>query len=193
MQFADAHGQPISLRAGHDALRISAGSFSQGNALLHDTLLRSVLGLAGRGLDLLELCSGAGFFTLELARRFERVVAVETAPPALADLRFNLASADLRNVEVVEGTAEEACAAMRPGRFDTIVLDPPRVGLGEGATRAMARLGAERIVYLSCDPATLARDLTLLLEAGYRIEDMSAFDLFPQTPHVEALAGLVLG
>ncbi len=185
--------RPVLLRADEDALRISPGSFTQGNALLRDALLRAVHDSVGRGEDLLELYAGVGFFTLGLARRFVGVTAVESAPPAVADLRFNLRHAGLRNVEVIEEAAEHVCARLEPGRFEVVLLDPPRVGLGEAGARVLAGLGAQRIVYLSCDPATLARDLAILFDAGYVAGRVTAFDLFPQTPHVETLVELVLG
>jgi len=87
---------------------------------------------------------------------------------------------------------EDYLADPRGPRPDVVLLDPPRTGLPKGGPEALAALGAERIVYVSCDPATLARDLRILTERGYRLSALTAFDLFPQTPHIEALAILTL-
>jgi 23S rRNA (uracil1939-C5)-methyltransferase len=144
---------------------------------------------AGEGELAFELFSGAGFLTLGLARRFRRLVAIESDPQAVRDLRDNLSAARLESVEVRGEPVEEALgeAPLRRHRPDVIVLDPPRTGLPRGVAPA---LDADRLVYLSCDPATLARDLAVLEEGGFRLVRIEGFDLFPQTPHVEALAVL---
>ena len=108
-------------------------------------------------------------------------------------MRHNLASAGLENVEVRSERCEEALANWDGLRPDVALLDPPRSGLEEEGCRGLTSLGARRIVYLSCDPATLARDLARIESTGegrYRCSEITCFDLFPQTPHVEALAVL---
>jgi 23S rRNA (uracil1939-C5)-methyltransferase len=147
----------------------------------------------GRGRHAIELHAGAGFFTLALARRFEEVEAIEVASSAVADLRANLLSAGLERVRVVEGDVEEVLKSRLGPRPELVLLDPPRAGLSPGALESLAELSAARIVYLSCDPATLARDSARLRERGYALESVQGFDLFPQTPHVEALAVLTRG
>jgi 23S rRNA (uracil1939-C5)-methyltransferase len=179
-----------------DALFVSPRVFAQGNVLLVDALVDAVLAAAGEGNLALELFAGAGLFTRGLARRFARVVAVEADSNAVRDLSANLRSAGLDNVtplaqraedwlEQPSGLAPDGALGVRP---DLVVLDPPRRGLAPGAAAALARLGAPRIVYLSCDPATWARDLGVLADRGYTLTAVTGFDLFPQTPHVEALA-----
>jgi len=185
-------GKPIELDLGGDRLRVSADVFFQANPALHAALVASVAGAAGRGALALELYAGCGFFTLALARAFERVVAVEGDAAAAADLRHNLARAGLANVEVVSERVEHALGgahleALRP---DAVVLDPPRTGLPRGAADRIRALAPARIAYLSCDPATLARDLAALGSGGFELEAAEAFDLFPHTPHVEVLASL---
>jgi 23S rRNA (uracil1939-C5)-methyltransferase len=181
-------GSPeLALQVGEDSLLLSPGSFSQANALLLDALHTAVTEAATRGARVLELFAGAGFFTLALARRFEHVVAVESSPSAVRDLRTNLEAAGLE-AEVIEHRVEDVLASSTLERPDVVVLDPPRAGLAAGAAIRLAALGASRIVYLSCDPATLARDLAVLIAEGYALDGMRGFDLFPQTPHVEALA-----
>jgi 23S rRNA (uracil1939-C5)-methyltransferase len=186
-----APGPELELAVGGDRLRVSAGVFFQGNPALHSALVESVARAAGRGALALELHAGCGFFTLALARAFGRVIAVESDAAAAADLRHNLARARLANVEVVPGRVESvllgALAAIRP---DAVVLDPPRTGLPRGAADRLCALAPARIAYLSCDPATLARDLAALVAGGFSLEGVEAFDLFPQTPHVEVLAHL---
>jgi 23S rRNA (uracil1939-C5)-methyltransferase len=177
----------IRIRVAGDALRVSAGVFSQANALLRADLADAVHRAAGEGKLALELFAGAGFLTLGLARRFRRVVAIESDPRAVRDLRDNLRTARIDSVEVRSARVEEALGSaplvhLRP---DVVVLDPPRTGLPRGVDLA---LSAARVVYLSCDPATLARDLASLEKRGFRLIQLTGFDLFPQTPHVEALA-----
>jgi 23S rRNA (uracil1939-C5)-methyltransferase len=149
-----------------------------------------VLAAAERGARALELHAGAGFFTLGLAARFGELIAVESDPRAARDLRANLARAGRENVRVLAQRASRALASAGVARFapDAVVLDPPRAGIGPGEAAALARLAPRRIVHVSCDPATLARDLRVLLGSGYRLASCRGFDLFPQTPHLEALA-----
>ncbi len=182
----------ITLPLAGDRLGVSPGVFFQSNVGLHEPLLEAVLRAAGRGDLALDLYAGAGFFTLGLARRFGRVVAVESYPEACHDCRRNLEAAGITNALIVPGRLERAMAdaplaSLHP---ESIVLDPPRSGVHESALEWLAERGADRIVYLSCDPATLARDVAALCRRGYSLAGLQAFDLFPQTPHVEVLAVL---
>ena len=182
----------IAVRAAGEQIEVSGGVFVQANALLQDALARTVLEAAGQGGEVLELFAGAGFFTLGLARRFARVAAVESDAAAVVDLSRNCAAAGLRHVRVIEAPAEAVLAALRTHRLapDVIVLDPPRGGIGTRGSEQLARLPAQRIVHVSCDPATLARDLRVLLRKRWSLARVVCFDLFPQTPHVEAVAVL---
>jgi 23S rRNA (uracil1939-C5)-methyltransferase len=192
---APAAGAPIALRVGGDRLQVSPGVFFQSNGLLHDALARAVAQAAGRGQHALELFAGAGFLTLGLARQFDRVTAVEAHPTAARDLRHNLRAARLGHVEVVAARLPEALERppLAEGRPDVAVLDPPRSGLPPGAAHLLRDLAPRRLVYLSCDPATLARDVRTFADQGYALASVDAFDLFPQTPHVEVLAVLEAG
>ncbi|MEN8184820.1 MAG: hypothetical protein ABFS46_20050, partial [Myxococcota bacterium] len=180
----------VEITVGGEPLRISPGVFVQSNALALDGLAAAVHAAAGRGGLAFELYAGAGAFTLGLARRFGRVVAVEGQRSAADDLRHNLDAAGLGNVEVVEAPVEGVLAddAQLPMGAEVALLDPPRSGLPPGAATALARLRPRRIVFLGCDPAILARDLAALCAEGHRLTEVRGFDLFPQTPHVEALA-----
>ncbi|HXV37572.1 MAG TPA: RsmD family RNA methyltransferase, partial [Myxococcota bacterium] len=185
-----AEGPRIWLRVGGDRIGVSPGVFVQSNASLLEPLARAVAGAAGAGRLALELYCGAGFFTLGLARSFEQVVAVDANPAAVRDLEHNLRDAQLANVRARTAAVEAALdepelARLRP---DCVVVDPPRAGLGERVAARIAALAPARIVYLSCDPATLARDLSHLDHRGYALLRAECFDLFPQTPHVEVLA-----
>ena len=190
----------LELSVGDEHLQASAGVFSQSNGLLHRELAQAVHRAAlcadppGRAGVALELFAGIGFLTLGLARRFERVVAVESERAALRDLRDNLTRAEIANVEIRAERVEDALPLLSALHPDVVVLDPPRTGLAPGSAELLAALGARSIVYLSCDPATLARDVSILCSSeatpGYRLQAVEAFDLFPQTPHVETLATL---
>ena len=185
-------GERVTVRAAGEQIEVSGGVFLQANALLQGALAQSVLEAAGQGGEVLELFAGAGFFTLGLARRFARVAAVESDAAAVADLARNCAAAGFRHVRVIEAPAEDVLAAARTHRLapDVVVLDPPRGGIGTRASERLARLPAQRIVHVSCDPATLARDLRVLVQRRWSLLRVIGFDLFPQTPHVEAIAVL---
>ncbi len=186
------HGEAqLAIDAGTARVAISPGVFFQGNARVRGALLAAVLEAAGGGARALELCAGAGFFTLGLAARFAEVTAVESSPPAVRDLRRNLEANGVANVRVECAPLERFLAGSGPREYaaDAIVVDPPRTGLGAPlAQQLAAATGAARLVYVSCAPATLARDLGVLGAAGLRLQSVRGFDLFPQTAHVEAIA-----
>jgi 23S rRNA (uracil1939-C5)-methyltransferase len=186
------HGEAqLAIEAGPARIAVSPGVFFQGNARVRGALLAAVLEAAGRGRRALDLCAGAGFFTFALAERFGEVLAVESSPPAVRDLRRNLAASGAGNVEVECAPLERflAGAAARDFAADAIVVDPPRTGLGAALAKDLAAAaGAARVVYVSCAPATLARDLAVLAAEGLGLRSLQGFDLFPQTAHVEAIA-----
>jgi len=162
--------------------RVSAGSFFQVNRFLVDELVASVTsGLQG---DLaLDLYAGVGLFAVALARSFAQVIAVEASQTSFADLRHNAAP----EVRAVQATTEQYLRQASGRSPDLVVADPPRGGLGENVVRGLARLGPTRMVYVSCDPSTLARDLRIFADLGYRIEAAHLLDLFPQTYHIETV------
>lgn len=173
-------------RAGGEEYRVSGGSFFQTNRFLIDELIQIVVG-KHTGRAALDLYAGAGLFAKQLARNFDQVIAVEASPHSFADLRVNVP----HNVKCLSITTEsflaERAAKLAP---DLVVLDPPRAGLGEKAAKALGRMSASRVTYVSCDPATLSRDLKVLLESGYRVEQVHLVDLFPQTYHMETVLHL---
>jgi 23S rRNA (uracil1939-C5)-methyltransferase len=177
----------LTYTAGEEPYRVDHGAFFQVNRFLVDALVERVT--AGhRGRLAWDLFAGVGLFARRLAANFERVVAVESAPSALPGMRANLpATGEAVRAETLE-FLERRAAGERP---ELIVVDPPRTGLGPEVCRRLLEVGAERIVSVSCDPATLARDLRLLTAGGYRIERLTMADLFPHTYHLETVADLV--
>lgn len=136
----------------------------------------------------MDLYSGAGTFTLPLARRCDFVDAVESYGPAVRDLRRNLEEARLDNVDAVGG---DAGREFPDDEADIIVVDPPRAGLAEDVVRQLSEQPARTIAYVSCDPATLARDLARFREIGaFDPVSVTPVDLFPQTFHVETVTKL---
>jgi 23S rRNA (uracil1939-C5)-methyltransferase len=171
--------------AGGKSFSVSLGSFFQTNRHLIGELAKTVAG-DSQGKTALDLYAGAGLFANHLAARFERVIAVEASPASAGDLESNAE----KNVTGVQATAEQFLRKSIKSRPDLVVMDPPRAGLGDRVTKLVATLQAPEIAYLSCDPATLARDLAVLVKAGYRVEEVHLFDLFPQTFHVESMVRL---
>ena len=173
------------------AYRVSAGSFFQTNRFLTDELVKIVAEAqsgdpASRDLAL-DFYAGVGLFSTALAGDFRHIVSVEPSQTSSADLAYNRQA----NGEGVAATTEQYLAgAALPQIPDLVVVDPPRSGLGERVARQLGHLGAPRVVYVSCDPATLARDLVILLGAGYRVEQVHLVDLFPQTFHLESVVQL---
>jgi 23S rRNA (uracil1939-C5)-methyltransferase len=184
---ARAGTESISYGAAGFEYRVDQGAFFQVNRWLMDELVECVThGLSG-GLAW-DLFAGVGLFARKLGESFRHVVAVESATAAMAALKENLTGTSATTVKAA--TLEFLRGAVRGKRPDLIVVDPPRAGLGAETTELLGRIGAPRLVYVSCDPATLARDLRALVGAGYAIERMTLADLFPQTFHLETVVRL---
>ncbi|MCC7361161.1 MAG: class I SAM-dependent RNA methyltransferase [Anaerolineales bacterium] len=170
------------------ALRVSPGSFFQVNTAQAGALVELVLEGLGPALGpraaVLDLYCGVGLFSAFLAPRVGRLVGVEAYPPAVADAAANLDEFD--HVELYEAPVEDALPALA-GPFAAAVLDPPRAGCAPAALEALLATQVARIVYVSCDTATLARDLKRLVAGGYRLEWAQPVDMFPQTHHVETV------
>jgi 23S rRNA (uracil1939-C5)-methyltransferase len=191
---APADGKPLAQSGPPDIryrvatldYRVSAGAFFQVNRHLIGELVQVVCTNA-TGERALDLYAGVGLFSAALAPSFHHIFAVEASLISHADLLHNGAA----NVKAVQARTEDYVRS-RPARHrpDLVVLDPPRAGLGKALIRPLVELGAARIRYVSCDPATLARDLAPLLAAGYRVEEAHLFDLFPQTYHIESVLSL---
>ena len=140
---------------------------------------------------LFHFAGGAGLFALAGAARFERVVGVETCASSVDGARRNAAANDICNAEFITGDAARIFAEVPFAGVETaVVLDPPRAGCDAHFIEQLIRFGPSSIVYVSCGPDTQARDLRLLLDAGYELHKLQPFDLFPQTRHIETVATL---
>jgi len=176
-------------------LRCSDRSFVQANRRLNETLVETVTNWALTGqerapLRVLELYAGIGNFGLPMARGGALVTLVEANPAALADARYNARVNHVGRCRFRKGPAEAILEAGTPDEYDLVLMDPPRTGLSKEALTGLLRLRPHRLVYLSCDPPTLGRDLRAMREAGYRVTRLQGFDMFPQTMHIETLVEL---
>jgi 23S rRNA (uracil1939-C5)-methyltransferase len=176
----------LEYHVGKRNYRVQAGSFFQVNRFLASTLIELVSAAEG-GESALDLYAGTGLFSVPLAEKFTRVWAVESARSSYDDLLSNRKP----NVEASSLTTEQFLRKRPHGKKpDLIVVDPPRSGLGPKVTATLLSTGAERVTYVSCDPATLARDLRVFVDAGYKIASIDLVDLFPQTYHLETVVKL---
>jgi 23S rRNA (uracil1939-C5)-methyltransferase len=170
--------------------RVSAGSFFQVNTGQAENMLRYLLErlpLSAEAL-LLEVYAGVGLFSAFLAPKVSRLVAVESAPSAIDDFAANLDEFD--TIELYDGLAEEVLPGLNL-KPDLILVDPPRAGLAFPALDALVGMDAPFLAYVSCDPATLGRDAKRLLAAGYTLQSVQPFDMFPQTYHIESISFFV--
>ncbi len=181
----------ITEEVGDRSFRISASSFFQANTPQTEVLLDTLeeyLSPLGHEL-LLDVYCGVGTFGLSLAHRVAKVIGVDEDQAAIEDALHN--SQDTANTEFLQGTAEEVLPALEE-KVDLVILDPPRRGCRRQAVEALVKLAAPKVVYVSCDPATLARDVGRMAQAGYEVVDVQPVDMFPQTCQVEAIALLHL-
>ena len=182
-KIANLGGDEIDYHTSQHTFRVSAGAFFQINRFLVDQLIELATG--GLSGDLaLDLYAGVGLFASALGQSFAQVMAVEASPISYQDLLYNSGP----NTRAVHATTDQFLKNMgRKLRPDLVLVDPPRSGLGEVVVRSLVSLGAHQITYVSCDPATLARDLKGLLNAGYHLRRAEMVDLFPQTFHLESV------
>ncbi len=186
----------LQQRVGEFDYRFSAECFFQANLGIAEELLKGVMQIAmlaraenGYAVD---LYAGVGLFSLPLAKLFKRIIAVESHPPAVAFLKENLEHAGYTRSKVMSSPVEHWVNGdvSKYGKVALMVFDPPRTGAGARAIQGMVHMHPAHIVAVSCDPATFARDLAGLLEGGYELVSITAYDMFPQTHHVEILAHL---
>jgi 23S rRNA (uracil1939-C5)-methyltransferase len=189
--LAQAGQQALTYRAAGEEYRVSLGSFFQVNRFLIDPLVQLVV--MDRTSEVAwDLYAGVGLFTRALARQFKKVVAVEAAASSVRDLRENVG--DGKHRVAAASTLEFLRKARSDGQRkpDFVVVDPPRAGLGKEVTALLAEIRPAHITYVSCDPATLSRDLKSLIDSGYQLTKLHMVDLFPQTFHLESVAMLSL-
>lgn len=198
-QTATPNSRMVSQTVGEETYRFTAECFFQANIPIAAKMVQHIVRIAeearinpGYALD---LYSGVGLFTLPLARRFKRTIAVESYPPATQWAAENVEAAKLSGVRVVTNPVERWIAEDRSplGRVALAVFDPPRTGAGPEVIAALAALRPAHIAAVSCDPATFARDLRGLLDTGYELIEVQGYDMFPQTHHVEIIAHLRRG
>jgi len=187
VRLAQAGADAIYYRTKHHEYRVSPGAFFQVNRYLIDDLISVVTGNA-RGEIALDLYAGVGLFSVVLARNFHHILGVEASQTSHADFVQNVPA----NVKAIGARTEEYLSSgllgqLRKNRPDLVVLDPPRAGAGKKVINSLLELRAPLIRYVSCDPATLARDLVPLLAAGYHVAEAHLFDLFPETFHIESV------
>ncbi len=186
--LAQSGAKAIRYRTKNHEYQVSAGAFFQVNRYLVDELISAVTGNA-RGDVALDLYAGVGLFSVALACNFHHILGVEASQTAHGDFVQNVPA----NVKAVGARTENYLRRdyLRSGpvrnRPEMVVLDPPRAGAGSAVIRSLVELGAPRVRYVSCDPATLARDIAPLLAAGYHVEEAHLFDLFPETFHIESV------
>ncbi len=171
--------------------KISANSFFQVNPVQTELLYNRAVEYAGLtgGERVVDAYCGVGSLTLFLARKAKEVYGIEVVLEAIADARRNAAMNGIENTRFLVGETETVLPKLvRDGlRFDVAVVDPPRSGCEASVLQALAEVGVARIVYVSCNPSTLARDLKILAELGYEAQEIQPVDMFPQTYHIECV------
>jgi 23S rRNA (uracil1939-C5)-methyltransferase len=178
------------------AFAVSAGSFFQVNTAMAGEMVEHVLHLLDAhqalGLDktLIDVYCGVGLFSAFIAPRVGRLIGIEASPSAVDDFALNLDEFD--HVDLYEAPAEVVLPALE-AQPAAVLVDPPREGLDRRAMDGLIRMHPSLLIYVSCDPATLARDARRLIASGYRLEQVTPFDLFPQTYHIESISSWVPG
>ena len=167
--------------------RVSAASFFQVNTALAEKMVQHLVDClaVSSSTTLLDVYCGVGLFSAFLAPNCGRVIGIESSPSACEDFSFNLNEFD--RVELYEGLAEEVIPYLK-AKPDIVLVDPPRAGLDKQVVDGILKLRPQIIAYVSCDPSTLARDSKRLIEGGYKLKQITPFDLFPQTYHIESIS-----
>ena len=181
----------IALTFGDFKYHFNAKTFFQGNSSLIPSLINATT-YADNGNVAVELFCGVGLFSLPLSKNFKKVIAIEDNDIAIEFARKN---AELAKVNNIEFKIEDVGDFLLGNKFETIdllLLDPPRTGIEKDALMRIIEIKPTCVTYVSCDPATLARDLKLFTENGYKIESIEAFDLFPNTHHIESVVKMKL-
>lgn len=193
-RFVDRHGHGAILeQVGDCRFRVDATAFFQVSGLAAGTLTRLVMEAAAlTGSErVLDLYSGVGTFTVPLARLARQILGIEANAAAAADAVHNLRSNGCPEARIVQAQVEQVLPTVaKEGPWDLVVLDPPRQGCSRRVLDAITGMKVPRVIYVSCDPSTLARDLGILVPSGYRCLALQPVDLFPQTFHLESVAVL---
>lgn len=179
----------INVKAAGETFAYTAETFFQANRFLIDQLVETAIGGATGGIAF-DLYCGVGLFALPLARRFTKVIGVEESTVAINFAKKNAKNAGIQNLDLSNRSVEQFLSANKTKNIDLVLIDPPRMGTEKQTIPMLAALKPKHISYVSCEPSILARDLRTLLDAGYRIDSITALDLFPQTHHVETVVRL---
>lgn len=190
--YRDSHiltGKPsVEITVGEYHYRVPLNGFFQTNTVQAEVLQKLVIeSIPPESNVLLDLYCGVGFFTLPAARIAQKVLGIESNTQAVESAVLNAKLNKQNNAEFMSGDVKRVLNGLKGGIFDTIILDPPRAGLEPEVIAEIKRLGAKTLLYVSCSPESLARDLVLLKEAGYEAVRCVPVDMFPQTFHVETL------
>jgi 23S rRNA (uracil1939-C5)-methyltransferase len=171
------------------SFRIRSDTFVQTNYRQMLVLYRTALDMLAAGAEdsVLDLYAGIGTISLAIAREARSVTAIEENPVAVRLSGLNARINGVANFHPMQGRVEEAARRVRVGQHQAAILDPPRAGCEPRAIAELLRLGTERLVYVSCEPSTQARDVALLVRGGYRVRRAAIVDMFPQTYHVETV------
>jgi 23S rRNA (uracil1939-C5)-methyltransferase len=184
-------------RVGHGLARIQVKdwtfdlhpeAFFQTNRFLLAGFLETVLNASGKAKRVLDLFCGSGFFAVPLAKGADEVLGVEASRIAVKQAQLNARLNGVTNAEFFEGPVEDALRGSPDLRPDLLVMNPPRAGVGQEVARLAAGLGAERLLYVSCNPSTFAREVPVILAGGYSLEGLTLIDQFPNTYHIELVA-----
>ncbi|MBM3201639.1 MAG: 23S rRNA (uracil(1939)-C(5))-methyltransferase RlmD [Chlamydiae bacterium] len=169
-------------------VKVSAASFFQVNTLQAEALYQKAMELAELNQEdrVLDAYCGIGLLTMMISKHVKKVIGIEIAPSSILDAKENSRVNSTDNIEWHEGATEELIDKV--GVYDKVFLNPPRGGCEENILEAVNKMQPKKIVYISCDPATLARDAKYLKNAGWHLESVCPFDMFPQTMHVETVA-----
>ena len=189
-EFSSIYGETVMQEVlGNYRFNFEISSFFQINSEQALALYKYAAKMTAGGApeNILELYSGAGTLTAFLSEGAKHVTAVEEWPQASKYLKINAELNGLNNITGHSGTAEDISEALSGEKFDTVVLDPPRTGCDPRVIASIIKIAPQKIVYVSCGPATLARDIKSLISNGYVIKNIQPFDMFPQTGHVETV------
>ena len=170
--------------------RVSATSFFQVNTAMAEKMVEHLLTYLpiSSSTTLLDVYCGVGLFSAFFAPRCKSVIGIEASSSACEDFAVNLD--EFNNVELYEGLAEEVLPGLvgQIGNLSYTIVDPPRAGLDKQVIDGILKLNPQMIAYVSCDPSTLARDAARLINGGYKLKEVTPFDLFPQTYHIESIS-----
>ncbi len=166
--------------------KISPKSFFQVNINVAEGLYNKALEFVDSSDTILDLYSGTGTITMMLSKKAKKVIGIEVVKDAVKDAKNNLVLNNINNVDFICGKVEDKINTLKKYNIDIIVMDPPRSGSDKKSLKTLLELNPKKIIYISCNPVTLARDINILSEK-YEVKDISAYDMFPQTYHVETV------